>query len=1179
MSGGLAWQTIRLSLAGSLETKADVRAADPRKLAIARNVQFDEIDGAQTRQPFGATFGEVFGGGTLSNCRRVVPYGDELVVMTDDELYSWNAQLSKWVLRGTHLAVSVDEQPRCITTGDQVNCDRAELNNTVVYAWTEGAQVFAEAIDKSTGSVLASRTAVSTAIARPKLVALGATILLFVQATATTLTVRAIDPAVPGVGIGGAGTSVMAANFNANYDVVKAGTQDIAIGVARRTVTTSYEVFVVTPVLAVTTATKVRTADGPLAVATIPDGTQTQVIRQNGANVQGDLLTTSSLADVFVNSVVAAGVVNVMQIAAAFSTVASGGFFTATVFLSLDEASTGTGGLLRRNTINNNNVVGAIATIAPRLGLVSRAFVVQGRVFAWSVFARENEVTGLSGATAAGVRAALQNTLFLYRDDSFLVGKALVDTAGGFAPSFGHLPSVAPTSISGLDFAWCATRRRAIDLGSGVGHVGFDARSPVDILLSFDSNGSRRVAALGRTLYVADSIPLQFDGSDLFEVGFLVYPYNFFVTTGGAGVIAAGTYTYKSTLEWANAQGESDQSTTAIGATIVAPGANRHAIQVNALNVTRRTQAQIAPRVKVWRTEVNTDVGSPMFQVTGNDPALLAGTVDNGYIPNVATASVLPATGFFVLNDNFADATLTTKERDPEAGGELEMLRAPGATIIIATDTRLFLAGVAGDPDAVWYSRERGDNEVASFNDTLRVDVPREGGSITSIWFQDEVLFVARETAIYALPGVGLDNLGQGQNFGPARIVSLDVGCVSHEAQALTPVGTLVKTRKGWCLVDRGGGIRYVGGPVSAFDADTVHAVNVMTSKHHVRILTSARMLIWDYRELVDSVNEPGPGKWAEWTISDGVHACVWQGRHVYLTATGPKIEADDYTGTNFGIDVETKWIPLVELQSAAKVRAAGILGEHRSSGYLLRIRVARDWQYDGAGNVAYFDDHCWTPSPAVVGSALQVLPGLSQWSMQAIKVRITAVTDAARAELVTTALSTPIETSGTVWNATWAASDAFPGEMGNRLTMSLAFTEFVAPTPAEFGYTLPFSFVSETGSVAVNDHFTWSLVNERWEEDLNNVGVVVAGVVTVAELEAAIAEATALVTLDTADPSPAKVIDVAEMIALGDVAAGNLTGGAYGSPTGEALKLTNLALEVGTRTGINRRLPAAQKV
>ena len=46
---------------------------------------------------------------------------DEQLVFTKDSLYSWNAQLSKWVLKATYLAAKVDEQAVFVTTDDQVD--------------------------------------------------------------------------------------------------------------------------------------------------------------------------------------------------------------------------------------------------------------------------------------------------------------------------------------------------------------------------------------------------------------------------------------------------------------------------------------------------------------------------------------------------------------------------------------------------------------------------------------------------------------------------------------------------------------------------------------------------------------------------------------------------------------------------------------------------------------------------------------------------------------------------------------------------------------------------------------------------------------------------------------------------------------------------------------------------
>lgn len=1149
----MQWQTIQLSLGGGVETGTDVRAADPRQMDVANDVQFDELRGAQTRKPItSGAFGSnnIFGGGTLSNCRRIETVNGELVLFTDVGVYSWNAQQSAWVLRGTHLAVSVTETPRFVSTGDQIDGDRAELNGTIVYAWTEGSQVYAAAIDKATGSVLVQPTAVTSSTARPRLVALATAILLFSLAT-SSFVVRAINPANPATGIASAATVINVA-AGGPYDVVKVDGQDLCAGAWQRSVTTSYNVFTITPALATNIQTVVLTCDGPIAVATTPGaGAQIQVIRGNGTNVQGDLFTTSTLAVVFSGQAIGTASGTINQIAVAF--VAS----LATVFWSCSESADGTttGFATKKNTVTTANVVGTQSVFVLTIGVGSRAFEHGGRVYVWLAFGCESAASGFG--VAVGVRAQLQNTYFLYRDDGLLVSKATFDVGGGFSPSRGHLPGIS--AITSNDYAWLSGFRRIIDLG-GSGHTGFEARSPREIAFSFDSNAARRSVQLGRTLYIGGGLLTAYDGATLAEVGFAIYPFTFFVATSAGGALAAGSYAYKSTLRWQNAQGEQERSTTAAGFLATVPASGLVTINAYSLKVTLKTATRIAPAVELWRSAVSPTADAPFFLVTSKDPGAVGGS--NAYIANDPTS--LTVGGAFT--DNFPDATLTTKETNPENGAVLESLAPPGASIIRATDTRIFVAGVAGDPDSVWYSRLRGVGEIASFHDGNAAPVPPDGGDITAIAFLNETLVVFRETAIYALPGQGFDNTGGGQNFGPSNRLSSDCGAISAETVALTPMGLVFKSRKGWYLLDRGWGVRYIGSQVAKFDGDTINAIHIVETQHQVRILTSARMLVWDYNATTDAAPI---GQWAVWTISDGVHATMWNGSYVYLTATGPKIEQATYTGVTYGADVESSWIKLNDLQGAGRVGQIEILGEYRSA-CLVRVRVARDYQYDGAGNVVYYDDKAWPPSPTVVGSALQVRHSPTQGQCEAIKVRITAVAAGVRASLSTAGMSGGVPTSGSNWSATFAVWDtvfagkAFnPGEMGNAITMSLSFELAAAVL------------------IDVRDHFRYDISLGRWREDVGNVGVRITGPnagigITVNDLEGAIAAATALVQVALGDPVTTKTLSM--NVLNGQVVTGAFTGGTYVAPAGEALKLTGLGLEVGIKPGLYRRLAAAQK-
>jgi hypothetical protein len=1157
---GLNWQVQQLPLAAGLQQGTDVRARPQPFLDIARDVAFDELGGIQTRLPYtgqnssSLADGAVLGGGVVTNVRRIVANDDELVLFTKNSVFSWNAQLSKWVLRGTHLAVAVEETPRFVTTGDQIDGDRAELNGSVVFAWTEGTQVFAAALDKVTGSVLVAPTAVSTAIGRPRLVALATKILFFVEASATLLTVRAIDPAAPGTAISGAGTTVLTTDFNLFYDVVKAGSQDLCIGACRRQTTTSYTVFKVTPALVVTTSTKTRTCDGPIAVATIADGTQTQIVRANSTNIQGDLLTTSTLADVFTAQAIGTVVgTPVNQIAAEFV------LATCRVFWSSLETSDGTNASFatKTNSVTTANAVGTQATFVPRVGIASRAFLRDGHVYVWLVFG-EDDASVLTG-TPLGIHAALQNTYFLYRDDGRIAGKAAFQIAGGYSASTGHLPGVAATTGNDA-FAWAAVGRRAIFLDGE--RQAYAARSPHEVVFTFDDDSARRCTRIGQTLYVAGGFLQQYDGVSLVEVGFHVMPWRIDVQDSGvAGNIAAGAYSWKGTYRYTNAQGETERSTTATGDQITFAAAHFAIVSYVSLYVTNKTS--VLPSLEFWRTKKDPSEESDFFLVTGQDPTVTTGA--NPYIPNDTSST---GTTF---SDNFSDATLSTKEANPENGAVLENLAPPGASIIFASDTRIFLLGVTGDPDRGWYSKQRRANEIAAFHDTLTFDIPRDGGAVTAGWFDDSgVLYVGRETAIYAFTGQGKDNLGQGTTYTLARIISQDVGVLNQESVAMTPLGVILKSRKGWYLL-AGGVLQYIGGPVADFDGETVLAVDVIETKHEVRILTSARMLVWDYKA---ATQQSPVGQWGERTISDGVDATIWNGAHVILvndgsSSQGTKTEQAIFgSAATYGLDVETAWIKLADLQGATSCRKVQVLGEFRAV-CLVRMRIAYDYEMDGT-TPRYVDDVLFDPGAQglalIAGNPLQFVHGPKRTKCQAIKVRLTAVDGSNPAVLgMGPGNEGDFEPSiflsgGIPWDATFLAdlSQEFSGELGNEVSMSFTFDDGPAPF-----------------SIDVRRDFVWDPESAIWSPLVNNLGVRVicraGSSPTAAQLEAAILAVSVpdgLFELIFPGTHPDAVVDAAAMAGV-TIDPHNFVDGSFGAPSGEAIKLTGLGLEVGTEPGL----------
>jgi len=1144
---GLNWTTRFVTLAGGRDGAADTRALEPPLLSRAVDVEFEERGGLQTRKPYV----NLTTTGLGASVRRVYDNGGELIAFTKDQLLSYAPNGGGWQVRGTYLAAKVEETTRFATTDDQLDADRAELGNVIVYAWSDSTfnAIYVAAIDKTTGAVVLPPTSPSSGTQRPRLVALSSKILLLCATATPQLVAYAIDPANPGAALAGAATTVVPSpDFNLHYDVVKIPNADAAAFVARRSPNTSYEVGKITAALSITKTTKARTCSEACAVAVSPDSAKIQTLRGDGSVIRGDRLTLSTLADEATSqSVGTYSAFTVNQIAAAYRSVQDGGQYRCYVFWNSPGETTGNGDFATKsNYVDTGGGLGTEGILVRRVGVASRAFDHDGRVFVHLVFAGQSLFTG---ANSPLFSASLQNTYFLYRDDGFLVAKVANDRAGGFSFSVGHLPGVAPTG--GTSYAWCAGERRVIELGEK--QFGYAARAPLDVTVTLDSNEARRGVRLGQTFYVAGGEVMQYDGVGLYEVGFHVFPWTFGVVEGvSAGSVDPGDHAVKQTWRWDNATGELDRSTTAtVGTVSISSGTRRiEWPDLKPLYTTHKTNRPIA--VECWATAANPTFDAPFYLCTSKDPS--ATVNPNRYIANDTSVAALPQ-----LNHELSDATLTTKESSDEIGDVLEHLAPPAASIIVASDKRLFLAGVAGDPDRVWYSRLRESERVASFNDALVVDVPAPGGKLTGLALHDETIAAFRESAIYLLPGDGFGNDGSGANYGPARIVATDVGAVSQESIGSMPLGTVFKSRKGWYLLDRGFSLQYIGEPVADYDGEDPLAVHVVETQHQVRILTANRMLVWDYRA----------NQWAEWTVASKVHAAMWNGVHVVASGSAVSTQAADFSlGATYGMDVETAWLSTTDdKQGRGVVRALELLGE-MGDGCLIRVRCAKDYREGDSTSPQkpydYFHDRVIDPNTGELGGnpgdplGLKVTPR-RQSPCSAIKVRVSVMDIASAAATLATNVggnwiaNGTIATSGTAWNATLAARD--PGDNGNQMSIGLWTT-------------------AGPGDVEVRDGEIFDGTSWVTAHDDRFVGVRVGDGATVGALELAINDGSRLIRVQAADPSPSKVITDTNLTHL----SAKFTGGVTVPCSNDGIKLTGLSLEVGFKTGLNKRVPARQQ-
>lgn len=986
-------ETAYIPLALGMSGKKDPRALSAPELAICRDAQFDDEGGLQPRLPFEAMSMAIVGGGFLTGVRRLAVNGDELLLFTTDRLYSWSERDQAWALRGLYLAPEVEEESNFTRSADQPFADRAELLGVALTTWVErnasGETVWIAGQDIETGSVIAGPTQIvgggGSLLRRPRVVAQATRFLvIYWDDNSDRVFGAQIDPANLAAGFvaaGGSATDLAAvATTTGDYDVAVDAT-----GVAYVMITsaggTSYVAVRITDAFAITRTTKVRPANR-ISCAITAAGTQLFVIRWNSAAVaiNADRLTPATLADISVATSLATpsgAVVN--QLTCQVSDLAISGQFRCYAFWSSDETDDGAVSFdTERNFIDTAGTTGIAQTFVREVGVASHAFRFQGRVFVWLAFAMSSLATGM--AEPLGFRAAFQNTFFLYGIDTDgspigPLAKAADNLGGGYGALAGHLPGVQ--DLGSGEFAWAATERRIVVLSDAVVapgapekkkkvQTGYADRGPRTVRLTLDSDAARRCVRLGRTLYIAGGQITQYDGRVLAEVGFHVFPWMFDVTVvaGAPGAaIPVGSYVYKSTESWANATGEFERATTAT-ATIASVTGSASIVTLASTNLFVTLKEAVS--LELWRTLANPPEAADLHLATGLDPAVSGG--NNEHTANDPTAYVV------VFGDNLTDDALAKRERFPENGGVLENLAPPAAPIITATQDRILLARGR----TIFYSKLREPGEVASFHDLLQLELPADGGQITGLTFQDETLVAFCERGLFAVPGIGFDNLGSGQNYGPAQVRALDVGAVSQEAIARTPRGILFKSRKGWYVLD-GWRPLYIGQAVAEFDDEEVRSIDVVESQHQVRILLAERMLVWDYE-----TNRERGGSWSEWTQPAPIHSVMWQGSQVLVDDGDVFIQGTDFSSAlTRGLDVETGWIRPEEWQGYRRIWEVVALMEYRGA-CRLRMRLKRDYVETA------FDDVYWSPTPAVVGAPLQFRHQPSIQQCQALKIRLT---------------------------------------------------------------------------------------------------------------------------------------------------------------------------------------------
>jgi hypothetical protein len=482
--------------------------------------------------------------------------------------------------------------------------------------------------------------------------------------------------------------------------------------------------------------------------------------------------------------------------------------------------------------------------------LMSKPWVENGLLYGWLTHVPVN----LGSVAGFAVNSLSTAVLVEYAGSSLLAG-----TQRGFRPV-------------GSD---CNRFTGAVQQNQGGAFFPMSVASPQagvhDVILSFletpkkggfareraDFTASNRWAAetMGN-LTSLSSGPLCYDGSSLFEIGFLQNQISLAVgTPTGAGTLPVTQYYYYTfCYVIQDASGNIHRS---------APGvAVRNVTLTSAGNQT--ITVTIPATQLTWRMRSNTGATNPqdtfmwieIYRST-QSPAVANGGQIQTYLLATILNSLTSATVTFTDTGATDDATLSANPTLYTFGGQLAKQAPPSFISIAGHGSRIF--GIAPDRRTIYYSSEYVFPEAINFNDqlTLTIDDPVKLVAVASM---DDKLVIFSDRRIYFLQGQGPADNGQASDYGlPVRIAT-DVGCVDRRSIVLTPEGLFFQSAIGIYLLDRGLNLQYIGQSViddmTAFPVITAAVLHptqpwvyfMCTTTATTPTSGSGQRLVYDYR-------------------------------------------------------------------------------------------------------------------------------------------------------------------------------------------------------------------------------------------------------------------------------------------------------------------------------------------
>jgi hypothetical protein len=744
-------------------------------------------------------------GNTVDNFEKLGSFNDELLAYAEGDTYSYATGVSKWFNKGGRKAVSVTRENTLRNPYAQTVPDIDSVNNTTLVAWEDArGGVRASVIDNASGQSFINDSVIDGTGTRPRCLAVGNSLVIFWVDNSNVLKMAEVNSLNPSTF--GSPVTIGTCNATGFYDVRQRNATTAAVVHSTAAGTDLRFAYVLSDSLRV--ATSLDGLPNPVTKPALNPTHALNVFVDTVGNVVAFYYNSSN--GVYYQAVtnIFATLLTETQINASVATDVNGGFAvfektTGNFTVIYDRAATNT---------NDHRIVNAVVTIGGSvttgetvvirsLGLISKAF---------------NSDYFIAGYKSTN---ELQDTYFVLDTLGKVISRFSANIAGGHLSKSGQNVNVA--TLSSTEFVTSTQIKTRFVKDEGT----FSTVNGVDrVFFDFSTSGVF-YQQLGDNSHISGGVIGNYDGKEITEHGFNVYPENIqLVESTGGALTTLGTYLYLFIYQYEDSQGRRHQSTPSLPTSITLTGSNNRVTHtIPTLRVTDKQNVT----VEIYRTQSGlslfyklTSFSSPLF----NDP-----TVDSvNYV------------------DDASDASIADNELVYTTGNVLENNAPPGAKAITVFQNRLWLAGLEED-DKAWFSKELTDGNGVAFSEFLQVNIDPIGGRVNAVKPLDDKLIFFKNTNLFVLTGNGPNAIGQGGSYN-LQLITSDVGTMDANTIVSMELGLMFKSQKGIYLLDRGLNVNYIGAPVEDFNNFNMTSAVLIEDANEVRFTHSdAQTVVFNY--------------------------------------------------------------------------------------------------------------------------------------------------------------------------------------------------------------------------------------------------------------------------------------------------------------------------------------------